>query len=127
MGLVGGNEITMNSTRVEWAGFLVGPLYYVWKITEQYYLKEEGITMHVDNPSVFNNCDPPRPGEGALRHLCDDYDLKKLKEICEELYNKHNIKVTWQHMKAHQDQNRKKDKHGNLIPLTQDASPQYRL
>ena len=90
MGPVDGDKLTMNSTRAERAGFL-GPLSYVSKIVEKYSLKEGSIIMHVGNTSEFNHCAPPQAGEGALRHLCDDYVLKKLKEICEESYNQYSI------------------------------------
>lgn len=35
--------------------------------------------MHIDNTSSFMDGDPPRQGEGALRHLGGDYDLKHMK------------------------------------------------
>ena len=76
--------------------------------------------MHVDNFSAFTHCDPPKPEEGALLHLWDDYDLKQIKRICEESYSQHNITITWQHVKAHQDkeENREKDSAGRLVPLS---------
>ena len=79
--------------------------------------------MHVDNTSSFQDGNPPRPGEGALRHLGGDYALKQLKKLCDESLEHHNIEVEWQHVKAHQDEkkNRQKDKAGKLIPLTQAA------
>ena len=79
--------------------------------------------MHVDNIASFTNCDPPRPWEGPLRHLTDDYDLKQLKAACDTALNRHNILVTWCHVKAHQDdkKNRKKDENGEILPLSQAA------
>ena len=73
------------------------------KLASKYYLKQGKLTMHVDNIASFTNCDPPRPWEGPLRHLTDDYDLKQLKAVCDTALNRHNISVTWCHVKAHQD------------------------
>eukprot|EP00588_Corethron_pennatum_P018615 CAMPEP_0194308888 /NCGR_PEP_ID=MMETSP0171-20130528/5851_1 /TAXON_ID=218684 /ORGANISM="Corethron pennatum, Strain L29A3" /LENGTH=48 /DNA_ID= /DNA_START= /DNA_END= /DNA_ORIENTATION= len=35
--------------------------------TRQEQARQGKLTMHVDNISSFQNGDPPRPGEGALR------------------------------------------------------------
>ena len=79
--------------------------------------------MHVDNTSSFLDGDPPRQGEGALRHLGGDYDLKQMKKLCGESLELRNIEIEWNHVKAHQDEkkNQKKDKEGKAIPLTQAA------
>ena len=79
--------------------------------------------MHVDKIASFINCDPPRPWEGPLRHLTNDYDLKQLSSICDEALDRHNISVSWCHVKVHQDdkQNKKKDKNENYPPLSQAA------
>ena len=79
--------------------------------------------MHVNNIASFTNCDPPPPWEGPLRHLADDYDLKQLKTVCDEALDRHNISVSWCHVKAHEDdkRNKKKDKNGNYPPLSQAA------
>ena len=79
--------------------------------------------MHVDNTSSFIQGDPPKPGEGALRHHCGDYNLKQMKQCIMNKLERRNITVKFEHVKAHQDneKNRTKDKKGNLIPLTQPA------
>ena len=79
--------------------------------------------MHVDNTASFQNGDPPSPEEGALRYLCGDNNVEQLKRTCDESIAKHNILVKCKNVKAHQDkpQNREKDKHVYLIPLTQAA------
>ena len=61
------------------------------------------MTMHVDNIASFQNRNVPLPGEGALHHHCGDYGLKQLKQICDESISKHNIKVEFKDVKAHQD------------------------
>ena len=79
--------------------------------------------MHVDNTSSFQQGDPPQPGEGALRHHCGDYDLKKIKQIYTDELKERNIKIEFIHVKAHQDEtkNRPKNKDGTIPPLTQAA------
>ena len=60
------------------------------------------MTMHVDNIVSFQNGNAPLPEEGALHHHCGDYDLKQLKQICDESISKHNITMEFKHVKAHQ-------------------------
>ena len=118
-GPVDGDPEFLHSTRAERSAFLA-PLYVAWSLAKEYDLNTGNITMHVDNTSSFQEGDPPRPGEGALRHLGGDYDLKQLKKLCEESLDHHNIEVEWQRVKAYQDEkeNRQKDKAGKLITLT---------
>ena len=68
--------------------------------------------MHVDNIASFTNFNPPRPWEGPLRYLTNDYDLEQLKAVCDATLDRHNILVILCHVKARQDdnKNRKKDK-----------------
>ena len=79
--------------------------------------------MHIDNIASFTNYGPPRPWEGPLRHLTDDYDLKQLKPVCGTALKRHNISIDWCHVKAHQDENknRTKDANGDYHPLSQAA------
>ena len=53
----------------------------------------------------------------------ENYNLKKLKQICDESIAAHNITVEFQHIKAHQDepQNRENNKNIEVLPLTQAA------
>ena len=112
---VDGDPDTMNSTRAERGGF-IDPLYYVEKLASKYKITQGKLTMYVDKISSFTNCDPPRPWEGPLRHLTDDYDLKQLKAVCDIALDKHKILVTWCHVKGHQDEtrNRKKTPMANI-------------
>ena len=111
---------TMNSTRAERSGFL-GPLHTVTLLAKRYNAKHGGITMHVDNTSSFQQGDQSKLREGALRYQCGDYNLKQMKKEITDKLDKRNITITFKHVKAHQDEkrNRKKDKQGNIIPLTQ--------
>ena len=100
---------------------ILGPLHAVTLLAKRHNMKQGGITMHVDNIWSFQQGDPPEPGEGTLRHHCRDYNLKQMKKQITDKLEKRNITVTFKHVKAHQDdkRNRTKDKHGNIIPLTQ--------
>mmetsp|Transcript_38887 Transcript_38887/g.75828 ORF Transcript_38887/g.75828 Transcript_38887/m.75828 type:complete len:88 (+) Transcript_38887:1118-1381(+) len=79
--------------------------------------------MHVNNISSFQNGDPPRSGEGALRHHCRDYDLKQLKKQYTDELEERNITIEYCHVKAHQDENRNrvKNKDNSIPPLKQAA------
>ena len=68
------------------------------------------MTIHVDTITSFKNGNVPLLGEETLRHHYGDYDLKRLKHICNESISKHNITVKFKHVKVHQDkpQNRKR-------------------
>ena len=75
--------------------------------------------MYMDNISSFLNGAPPLPRDRALQHHCGDYDLKHMKRICDELIAQYNITVDFQHVRAHQDDPKKKinSKVDNLILL----------
>ena len=77
--------------------------------------------MHVDKTLSFQQGDPPKLGEGTLYHHCGDYNLKQMKQEIMDKLERRKITVTFKHVKVHQDEkkNRKMDKKGNLIPLTQ--------
>ena len=121
-GPVDGDPEYINSTRAEKSGF-IGPLHAIHAIAKKIDLRKGKLTMHVDNTSSFQNGDPPRPGEGALRHHCGDYNLKRLKQQYTEELAQRNITIEFRHVKAHQDEawNRAKNKDGNAKPLTQAA------
>ena len=119
-GPVDGDHETMNSTRAERSS-IPSPIHAVTLLAKRYNIRHGGVTMHIDNTSSFLQGDPPKPGEGALRHHCGDYNLEQMKKELSDKLDRRNITVTFKHVKSHQDDkaNRKKDKQGNLIPLTQ--------
>ena len=75
---VDGDPEYINSTRAERSGF-IGPIHAIHEIAKKFDLRQGKLTMHVNNISSFQKGDPPRPGEGVLRHHCGDYDLKRIK------------------------------------------------
>ena len=121
-GPVDGDPAFLNSTRAERSGF-IGPIFAIYQIAKKFNLRQGKLTMHVDNISSFLQGDPPRPGEGILRHHCGDYDLKQIKKKYTDELEARNTTLDFQHVKAHQDEkkNRPKNKDGTIPPLTQAA------
>ena len=61
-------------------------------------------------------------GEGALKHLCADHNLKQLNHECNMLLALHNVKIMWKHVKAYQDEekNKQKDDNSKVLPQAQE-------
>ena len=91
-GPVDGDPEFLNSTRAERSGFL-GPIFAASQIAKKFNLRQEKLTMQVDNISSFQQGDPPKPREGALRHHCGDYDLKKIKQLYTDELKERNITI----------------------------------
>ena len=114
-----GDTEYLNLKQAERSGFLA-PLFYIWQILKRFNLKEGKLTIHVDNIASFHNGNVSQLGEGNLCHHHGDYNLKQLKQMCDESISKHNITVEFMHVKSHQEnlQNRTKDKNVEVISLT---------